>query len=177
MVRTKKFLCALASGPTVLSTDFIDACVSKKKMQDPEEFLLTDKAAEKKFNLKLKDVVTRAKTNARHLLKNVPLYCTENIKNGFETYKDIVSSNGGSLLMYRGKPVVRAMRAEDDDGPAEPIYLITGETPEERKLWGAFAAMAKAGNMIPRIVSTDWILDVAMSQQLKPADGAYILQK
>jgi hypothetical protein len=27
--------------------------------------------------------------------------------------------------------------------------------------------MAKAGNMIPRVVNYEWLLDVAMSQQLK----------
>jgi hypothetical protein len=170
IVRTKKFLCALASGPPVLSTEFIDACVKKKEILDPEEFLLKDITAEKKFKLKLKDVVARAKSNKRQLLKHVPIYCTQHLKNGWDTYRDIIQANGGNLSIFTGRPMVKKINPEDDDGPAEPIYLISGETSEEKKLWLKFSAAAKDGNMIPKIVHSDWILDVAMSQQLMSTD-------
>jgi hypothetical protein len=175
MVRTKKFLCALASGPMVLSTDFIDACIKKKELRDPEDFLLKDTNAEKKFKLKLKDAVARAKSNKRHLLKLVPIYSTNGLKNGWETYKDIVLANGGNLTLYTGRPIVKKISPEDDDGPAEPIYLISGESTDEKKLWTKFTKAARDGNMVPKIVSADWILDVAMSQQLKSTD-AYLLK-
>ncbi|EHK96856.1 putative BRCT-containing protein 1 [Glarea lozoyensis 74030] len=169
LVRTKKFLCALAMGPTIISTDFIEACSSVKKGGPPdiEDYVLKDTANEKKFGLKLKDVVQRAKANKRSLLRPVPIYCTKDIPNGPETYKEIVEANGGHFALYTGKPVIRKINPEEDDAGGEPVYLVSGDKPSERRLWTSFIEMAEAGNMEPRIVTTDWLLDVAMSQQLK----------
>lgn len=132
-----------------------------------EDFLLEDKANERKFGLKLKDAVARAKANKRSLLRRVPIYCTANIANGPETYKQIVAANGGSFAIYTGRPFVKKTSPEEDDGPAEPVYLISGQQPSERSLWEKFTEMAKDGNMIPRVVDAEWLLDVAMSQQNK----------
>lgn len=137
-----------------------------------DDFLLKDKENEKKFKLKLQDIVKRAKANKRSLLRRVPIYCTDLIPNGHETYKSIVIANGGMFSIYRarGGSTIRPTNPEEDEGPPEPVYLITGTRPDEKKLWPKFTEMAKAGNMIPRIVSTEWLLDVAMSQQLKWKD-------
>ncbi|RDL42012.1 BRCT protein [Venustampulla echinocandica] len=175
MVRTKKFLCALAMGPTIVRSDFIDACIKTGEVPDAEDFNLKDSDNEKKFKLKLKDVGRRAKANKRSLLKRVPIYCTQDIPNGPETYEDIVKANGGIFAIYNGKPTIKKTNpAEDEIGP-EPVYLITGQKPTERKLWPSFAAMARDGNMLPRIVTTDWILDVAMAQQQK-WDDSYLAE-
>ncbi|CZR61128.1 related to RTT107-Establishes Silent Chromatin [Phialocephala subalpina] len=176
MVRTQKFLCALASGPTIVDSNFIDTCVQKGKIPDVEEFLLKDKGAEKKFGLKLKDAVSRAKANKRNLLRRVPVYCTADIKNGPETYRSIVQANGGTFGIFTGRPFVKKISPEEDDGPAEPVYLITGQTPKEKQLWGKFAEMAVEGNMIPRVVDSEWLLDVAMSQTHKWNNG-YLADK
>ena len=167
MVRTQKFLCALASGPTIVSSDFIDACIKKQEMPKVEDFVLIDKENEKKFGLKLKDVLARAKANKRILLRRVPIYCTKDIPNGPETYRAIVESNGGTFAVYTGRPTIKKTNPEEDEGPAEPVYLITGHKPIERQLWPKFAEMANEGNMIPRIVTTEWLLDVAMFQKQK----------
>jgi hypothetical protein len=166
IVRTKKFLCALASGPTVLSTDFLDMCLQKGSLQDEEDFLLKDPESEKKFGVKLKDAISRAKANQRSLLRNVPIYCTQAIPNGTETYQAIVAANGGHCLLYTGRPVVREIKdPENDPDAGEPIYLLTGQKPEERKLWASFEEMAKSGNMEPRVVDTEWLLDVVLLQK------------
>lgn len=172
MVRTKKFLCALATGPVVVSSEFIDSCIRNKKIPNVKDFLLQDEDSEKKFKLKLHDAISRAKANKRSLLRGVPIYCTTEIPNGPETYKAIVESNGGIFSIYRarGGSTIKPTKPEEDDGPPEPVYLLTGGRPEERKLWDKFSEMAKAGNMIPRIVAHEWLLDVAMSQQLKWSD-------
>jgi hypothetical protein len=167
MVRTQKFLCAVASGPTIVSTDFIDTCIQKGEIPDIDDFLLKDLANEKKFNVKLKDILNRAKVNKRSLLRRIPIYCTEQIANGPDAYKSIVKANGGECLVYRGKVMIKPTKPEEDDGPAEPAYLITGPRPDERALWPKFTEMVEKGNMIPRIVHAEWLLDVAMSQQLK----------
>ena len=169
MVRTQKFLCALATGPTIVSSNFIDICLQEGEVPPVEKFPLRDHENEKRFGLKLKDVIARARANKRSLLRRVPIYCTAEVNNGPETYKAIVESNGGMFSVYRarGGPTIKPTSPEEDEGEPDPVYLISGLRPEERRLWPKFAEMAKAGNMIPRIVSPEWILDVAMSQQLK----------
>lgn len=172
MVRTQKFLCALANGPIIVSTDYIDTCIQKGALPNVDEFLLKDEDNEKKFKLKLKDVVARAKANKRNLLRRVVIYCTVDIPNGPDTFKAIVESNGGQFHLYRGRggAQIKPTKPEEDDEEPEPVYLITGPRPEERRLWPKFVEMAENGNMIPRIVHTEWLLDVAMSQQLKWSD-------
>lgn len=180
LIRTKKFLCALASGPVVISTDFIEACVKVKKgeMPKPDNFLLKDDAKEKEFRVKLKDVVARAKANKRSLLRRVPIYVTSGVPNKPDTYKEIVEANGGTFAIYTGKvPTIKKVNPEDDEGPAEPVYLITGQKSEEIQLWPKFMAEAKDGNMIPRIVDPEWLLDVALSQQQKWSDRYLVAQK
>ncbi|KAG9239449.1 BRCT domain-containing protein [Amylocarpus encephaloides] len=166
MVRTKKFLCALAIGPTIVRTDFIEACVKKGHLPNVESFALKDADAEKKFNVKLKEVIVRAKANKHSLLRRIPIYSTKDVPSGSETYRDIVSANGGTLSVFNGRPVIKKVNPEEDVTGPEPVYLLSGEKPEERKLWPKFVAMAKDGNMIPRIVTPNWLLDVSMAQQL-----------
>ncbi|KUJ20570.1 BRCT domain-containing protein [Mollisia scopiformis] len=167
MVRTQKFLCALASGPTILTSDFIDTCIAKGKVPPEKDFLLQDQQNERKFGVKLKDAIGRAKANKRSLLRRVPIYCTADITNGPDTYKDIINANGGSFAIYTGRPFVKKTSPEEDDGPAEPVYLLSGQKPSEKLLWPKFTEMAKEGNMTPRIVDSEWLLDVALSQQNK----------
>ncbi|KAH8598799.1 hypothetical protein B0O99DRAFT_26080 [Bisporella sp. PMI_857] len=170
MVRTKKFLCALASGPTIVSAGFIDHCIEHGEIPHAADYPLGDTTNEKKFKLKLKDALVRAKANRRCLLKGISaVYCTAEIPNGTDTYRDIVTANGGTFLIFRGRgvPTIKPTKPEEDDGPAEPVYLLSGDRPEEKKIWSKFTEMAEAGNMIPRIVKTEWLLDVAMSQELK----------
>jgi hypothetical protein len=173
MVRTQKFLCALSNGPVIVSTDFIDMCLQQGEIPDIEDFLLKDMVNEKKFGIKLKDVLARARANKRSLLRRIPIYCTAEIANGPDTYKAIVKANGGEFFLYRGKggAMIKPTKPEEDSIGPEPVYLITGLRPEERKLWPKFTEMAENGNMIPRIVHSEWLLDVAMSQQLKWGEG------
>lgn len=167
MVRTKKFLCALAAAPSIVSTEFIGACIKKGKLPETDNFFLKDVENEKKFGLKLRDVVARAKANKRGLLRRVPVYSTKDIENGSDTFRQIVEANGGMFGEYLGRPTIKKTKPEEDDGPAEPVYLLTGQSPKERNLWPKFEQMAREGNMIPRIVHAEWLLDVAMSQQHK----------
>lgn len=168
VVRTQKFLCALASGVPVLSTDYITKCLSSGEMLPPQKFLLKDTANEKKFGIKLNESVKRAKDNRGALLHGVAVYCTEGIANGPDTFKSIVESNGGMFYVYRGRggAVIKPSESDDDED-MEPVYLLSGLKPDERRLWPKFDQMAKDGNMEPRIVVTEWLLDTAMSQSIK----------
>lgn len=168
IIRTQKFLTALASGCTLLSTAFLDTCLDTNELPPLDKFLLKDTANEKKYGIKLKDVLTRAKSNKKHLLRNVVVYCTAEIPNGFETYKAIVEANGGIFSVYRGRggTIIRpAKEGEEDPTDGDPVYLLTGARSEEKRLWPKFEQMVKDGKMEPKVVSTEWILATAMSQQ------------
>lgn len=175
MVRTQKFLCALASGATIVSSDFIDVCLESGEMPPVDKYLLRDASNEKRFKLKLKDAVRRAKFNSRRLLQDVAVCCTADIINGPETFRAIVEVNGGTFFVYRGRGGFVLKRDEEEDEEAhheeEPIYLLSGLKPDEKKLWPKFEQMARDGGMVPRIVVTEWLLDTAMSQEIKWDDS------
>lgn len=168
IIRTQKFLCGLANGPSLLRTEFIDACIKQKSRPEIRDFVLKDATNERRFNCKLKDIIGRAKANKRSLLRGIPIYCTPDIDNGTDTFKAIVEANGGTFLPYRGRggAMIKPVNPEDDPLGPEPVYLLTGEKPSDRQLWSKFEDMAKAGNMIPRIVHQEWLLDTALSQEL-----------
>lgn len=174
MVRTKKFLCALASAPIIVSTEFIDACLRLNSIPDVNDYLLNDVENERKFGVKLKEALARAKANKHGLLKDVLVYCTDTVPNKPETYKDIVEANGGTFSLYRGRSLFKKTNRNDDEISAEPVYLLSGTSKVEKDLWPKFIQMTRDGNMIPRIVETEWILDTAMSQQNK-WDKKYLL--
>lgn len=169
MVRTHKFLCALATGVGILSTDFIDACLtSPNVLPPPESFVLQDKAKEKHFKVKLADAVKRAKSNSGRLLGGIAVYCTEAIPNGPGTYKTIVEFNGGEFAIFRAKAETLRMREE---GEEEAVYLLTGTSIKEKALWPKFTQMAEDNGYEPRIVQVEWLLDAAMRQEVKWHDA------
>ncbi|KAF4821104.1 BRCT-containing protein 1 [Colletotrichum siamense] len=169
MVRTVKFLKTLAKGPTILSSKFIDEALDKGEAPDPEDFLLDDKENEKKFGVKIETAVSRARANLGKLLWTVPVYCTEHISNGPDSYKAIAEANGAMFKLYRARSgtTIKPTTAEEDGGAApEPVYLLSSNSLQERALWPKFEEMARKGHMEPRIVAADWLLDVAMTQQV-----------
>ncbi|KAH7175623.1 hypothetical protein EDB81DRAFT_874463 [Dactylonectria macrodidyma] len=170
VVRTVKFLCALARGPTVISSTFIDKILETGKTPDVEDFILQDKETENRYNFSLDKSVARAKSNRGKLLLGIPIYCTEKIRNGPESYKAIAEANTAIFMIYRARSgtTIRPTTAEEDgNAPPEPVYLLSSNSPEEKALWGRFRDMAHKGNMEPRVVAPDWLLDVAMAQQVR----------
>lgn len=168
IVRTVKFLRNLSKGATVVSSGWIEDCLDSKKAVDPAQYLLQDNESEAKFELKLTDSSKRAVANKGKLLAGIPIYCTASIKNGTDSYKAIAEANGAIFMTYaaRSGTTIRPTKPEDDvDGP-EPVYLLSTAQPAEAKLWKKFEDMAKKGNMEPRVVASDWLLDVAMRQEL-----------
>lgn len=170
IVRTVKFLCALARGPEVISSSFIDAALETGKLPQVSKFTLKDKDAESRYNFKLDKSVGRAKANRGRLLQGVAVYCTESIKNGPKSYQVIAEANGAIFKIYRARSgtTIKPTTAEQDGGaPPDPVYLLSGSSSEEKAMWPRFREMATKGHMEPRIVAPDWLLDVAMAQQVR----------
>ncbi|KAK3995835.1 BRCT-containing protein 1 [Cladorrhinum sp. PSN332] len=177
VVRTMKFLKCLARGAEVINSTFIDACLENGERPDVNHHLLVDKENETKFGIKIGTAVGRARSNRGRLLWNVPIYCTEHIKNGTEAFKAIAEANGATFKVYRarGGTTIKPTTAEEDGGaPPDPVYLLSGTAAAEKLLWPKFEDMAIRGHMEPRIVNPDWLLDVAMKQEMA-FDERYLL--
>lgn len=105
--------------------------------------------------------------NKGHLLWRVPIYCTTQIKSGPDSYRPIAEANGAIFKTYTGRSsTIKPTDPEEDVQGPEPVYLLTSNSKAERDLWPRFEKMAKDGNMLPRVVSSDWLLKVAMSQEV-----------
>ena len=175
IVRTEKFICALAHAPTIVSTDFIDDCLDQDELLDPDDYLLDDEDGEKRLGYKLSDSLRLAQKNKGKLLKGYAIYCTESIHGGFETYRAIINVNGGKCHLYRARAGshtgLQSNQEEDEPQPGDRrtpqhIYLISGVTPEEARLWPKFRQMAAEMGKIPRVVRNDWMLNLALSQEV-----------
>ncbi|EXJ85031.1 hypothetical protein A1O3_05706 [Capronia epimyces CBS 606.96] len=174
IVRTQKFVTALAYAPLVISTDFIDACLKENKVPDPEAFKLQDTENEKRLGLTLKSSRERAQNNHNQLLHGRSIYCMENVRGGFETFKSIVEANGGRCMLWRNRKgqKVSSGRTESEAGldtdANDDVYLLTDERNENKPLICRFKEMAEGSQKSARIVLTDWLLETAMSQQILP---------
>ena len=78
-------------------------------------------------------------------------------------------------MLYRARAgSIASARVDsvDEEEGEEPdyIYLISGAKPEEQRLWLKFRQMVTAVGKLPRIVRTDWMLDLALSQQVQWGD-------
>ncbi|CAK7217773.1 regulator of Ty1 Transposition [Sporothrix bragantina] len=169
LVRTMKFLKTLARGPEVINSQFITDVLEKGKLLPTKDYLLRDKDGESRFNVVLPKALARARANRGRLLWQVVVYCAADIKNGPESYREIAEANGAIFKTYRthSGTTIRPATTEDDNGqPPEPVYLLTSAAPAERALWPKFEQMARDGNMLPRVVAPDWLLDVAMRQEV-----------
>src|SRR4051812_30269450 len=83
IVRTRKFVSALACAPTVVSTSYLDYALKHNKLPPPEKHLLHDREFEKQHKFRLHEALERAKQNKNHLLRNWTIFCTEKVTGGF----------------------------------------------------------------------------------------------
>lgn len=176
VVRTKKFVAALACGPTLVSSAFLDYALKNNKLPTPEKFLIEDREFERTHNLELSDAISRAKQNKQRLLKDWTIFCTANVSGGFDTYNDIIVANGGRCQKWQGRttnvtaskrkidtqPQEVSQNLEEDEG--DVLYLISEPKKTEFGLWAKFRELAAKHDMVPRIVKTEWLLFVAMAQ-------------
>ncbi|KAF3761378.1 hypothetical protein M406DRAFT_294946 [Cryphonectria parasitica EP155] len=167
LLRTVKFVRTLAQGPEVISSTFIDDCLDQGERQRVERYKLKDKEREKSLGVNLEKSIRRARQNKGQLMWGVPIYCTASIKSGPESYRPIAEANGAIFKTYNGRTsTIKVTPPEEDSQGPEPVYLLTTNSKAEQNLWPRFEKMARDGNMLPRIVCVDWLLWVAMNQEL-----------
>lgn len=180
ILRTRKFVSALASAPLVVDSNFLDVALSKNKLPENPP-TLHDRESEARLGFKLVDALARAQINERKLLRGWTIFVTASVPGGFETYKEIITLNGGAAMLYAGRTglTIPKRRLRDDpeagsesqhQGGEEEfdyVYLVSGESELDVKLWGQFRKVAEKQELEARIVKTDWVLNVAMSQEIK----------
>ena len=170
IVRTAKFMIALAHAPKILSTDYIEACLEQDERVEPEKFELADKESEKKFSVSLKKALDNARTNERKLLEHHTLYCTEKIVGGLDTLRAIADANGTALTPYRGRHTIIPSRrvSSDNDSPEGEVYLLSNDNEEDRRLWPKFVKMVEDSRRTPRVLISEWLLSTALRQEIQP---------
>lgn len=180
ILRTPKFVCALACAPLVINTKYLDTALKQNKLAENPS-LLQDRDTEEKNGFKLADALDRARINQHKLLRGWTIFVTKEVRGGFDTYKDIITLNGGAAMMYAGRTglAITKRRLHDDpeadsesqhqggDDEFDYAYLVSGITEPEVKLWKAFRDLAKKQGLEARVVHQDWLLNAAMSQEVK----------
>ena len=174
-VRTKKFVAALACAPTLVSTSYLDYALKNNKLPPAAKHPLDASDFEETYNFRFAEALERAEQNSHRLLKDWTIFCTQNVAGGFDTYKDIVEANGGKCTLWKGRTTTVtaskrllntsdevSQNQEEDEG--DVLYLISDLDKKEFANWTKFRELAKKHDMIPRIVSTEWLLFVAMAQ-------------
>ncbi|KAL9076001.1 MAG: hypothetical protein Q9157_003828 [Trypethelium eluteriae] len=180
VMRTRKFVAALAAGPLVVHTSFLDYCIKHDSPPPTASHALgNDRDTKERFGFHISKVIGRAKMNQRRLLRGWTIFCTEAVNGGFDTYKEIVSLNGGQCFLWKGRESVNVTKrkplpdagdeSQNQGGEEEEdvLYLISGTGKNETVLWGKFRALAEKHDMRPRIVKPDWLLSCAMAQQVE----------
>ena len=183
IVRTRKFICALACAPQVVNTNYLDHALLHSSLDSLSNYPLRDRDNEQKLGIYLDDALKRAKDNNRKLLRGWTIYVSHKVNGGFDTYKDIVEINGGTAVPYRGRTGVqlprRRLRQAGDPGAGlesqnqggdvetDFVYLVSGTEEDEGKMWQTFRKMAQKQDLEARIVSPDWLLNLAMAQRVE----------
>ncbi|KAK5956311.1 regulator of Ty1 Transposition [Knufia fluminis] len=173
ILRTPKFMAAIAYAPIVLSTDYIEACLNQDEFLDTDGYQLADKANEKKHGVVLKKALENAKANKQQLFSGTTIYCTEKIVGGFETLQAIAEANGTTLTPYRGRHMAIPSRragsgADSEDHADNDVYLISNDNEEDRRLWPKFVKMAEESRRTPYLLIAEWLLSSALRQEIQP---------
>ncbi|KAK4948216.1 regulator of Ty1 Transposition [Elasticomyces elasticus] len=200
ILRTRKFVSAIAYAPTIVATSYLDHVLKQNKLPEPTDHPLSDLANEEKYGLSLSESIQRARLNfdpetrRGRMFQGWTIHVTTDVTGGFDTFKEVVQSNGGTCLPYRGRtglklqprrPVAeqheRGKNGEetshslptplpsfgaDDEVEMRTVYLVSAETEDDSKLWDKFRRTAEKQDLRARIVRTDWLLTAAMSQQV-----------
>lgn len=114
LVRTEKFLCAIAVNAFILKLEWATASAAANELLRmstfvlqilltcsslvaEENYSLQDDANEEKYNLKLADVLLRAKSNQGQLFAKKTFFVTPKVPIDFKLLKNVIVANGGQV--------------------------------------------------------------------------------
>ena len=116
----------------------------------------------------LSQSLQRAKKNAGQLLENYTFYITPKVLGGFDTMKGIAEANGAECVQFKQSNRSSLKKYDSSLFPSNELFMLS--TSSEDKLHKGFKKMAKDSGWDPIVVSTDFLLDAAMQQEVPEAD-------
>ncbi|KAI6157358.1 hypothetical protein BKA82DRAFT_1000669 [Pisolithus tinctorius] len=153
IVRTEKFLCAMSVSPYVLKEEWVNASIQSGKLLPEHDYLLSDAAAEMKWNFKFSEALERSKQKGcgSQLFKQLSFYLTPKVPIDNKLLKAVVSSAGGQI--QNATPTVRILKAKANR------YVIS--CPEDVSIW---RPLVDEGY---KIYSTELILRAVLKQEIE----------
>lgn len=112
LVRTEKFLCAMARAPIVVTDKWVETCAYTKRLIIEDDFLLHDPEHERKFGFKLDEALERARENGGKLFSGMTFYITPRVPVETKLLKNVIAAGGGKV--GSGTPTVRILKAIQD---------------------------------------------------------------
>ncbi|TCD65714.1 hypothetical protein EIP91_002290 [Steccherinum ochraceum] len=109
IVRTEKFLCAMAAGPIIVTDKWIQTCVKTKHILVEDDFLLKDPESEKKYNFVLTEALERARESEGKLFAGMTFVITPKIPIDTKLLKSVVTASGGQIHLH-ATPTYRALK-------------------------------------------------------------------
>ncbi|KAF8877711.1 hypothetical protein BD779DRAFT_1677212 [Infundibulicybe gibba] len=97
LVRTEKFLCALAVVPHILTEQWALKSAAAKKLLPEDGFVLKDKVNEKKYDFSLAESLERAKQLGGKLFDKQTFYITPRVPIETKLLKNVVTACGGQI--------------------------------------------------------------------------------
>ncbi|TFK70491.1 hypothetical protein BDN72DRAFT_958770 [Pluteus cervinus] len=149
LVRTEKFLCALAVAPHILTADWVKVSIAAKALQPEDKYQLHDKDNEEKYGVKLTDALERSRKLSGKLLAGKTFYFTPKIHIDAKLLRNVVTACGGQSV--GSTPTLRILNAQ-------PNRIIIS-CPEDVSIWRPISAQHP-------IYSPELILSSALKQDV-----------
>ncbi|KAK0212813.1 hypothetical protein DFS33DRAFT_1284670 [Desarmillaria ectypa] len=112
VVRTEKFLCALAVSPWILSPEWAIESVVSNKLLPEDDYLLQDQTNERKYDFQLSHAVAKARTLKGQLFAKMVFYVTAKVSVDHKLLKNVVTAFGGQISTQT--PTIRILKSSSN---------------------------------------------------------------
>ncbi|KAJ7072842.1 hypothetical protein C8F01DRAFT_1105429 [Mycena amicta] len=162
VVRTEKFLCALASSPVIVTEAWAVESAAAKELLPVDDYLIQDEAGEERYKFNLEEALVRAKLLKGTLFKQHTFYMTPKSFHNLDLIRNVILANGGQFVQVR-QPTPRVLQHD----PAHR-HLVSSDG--EEALWTPLTGIS--------VYRSEFVLAAAMQQQLDwdNIDADYIIQ-
>lgn len=150
LVRTEKFLCAMAVAPYIVNEKWVIASATTKQFLPEENYALQDPENEKKYGFKLSDALQRARDNGRKLFAGKMFYVTPKVPIDTKLLKNIITAGGGQVSTQT--PTVRILNGNENR------FVIS--SPTDKSIWRPLAEQGYT------IYNQELILTGALKQEI-----------
>ncbi|KAI9651687.1 MAG: hypothetical protein M1831_000533 [Alyxoria varia] len=171
VLKTPNFLAAVAAGAIIVRPDWIKHAMDSDIAPDPKNYLLDDKCP---GGVNIQTALANSLENKHKggLFKGWTIYFTERDRVRLDSMAKVVKRNRGGCIPYHGratKPPTRASLKEE----GARLFLVSSSSKEDKALWPKFREMALQAGYQPLIKQPDWLMNVALTQDLQLWEDEY----